>query len=113
MMCLLCVLFCVQTKLYNEDWIGLKTLDDAGKVKYISVPGNHIEISINDMKEHVIPYLVDQSSTRKVHNDLKTQGATQLCESVYDEALVDVSSSFNRPPQVESFMEEMVGFNEG
>ncbi|KAI7988769.1 Palmitoyl-protein thioesterase 3 [Camellia lanceoleosa] len=27
-----------QTKLYIEDWIGLKNLDRAGKVKYISVP---------------------------------------------------------------------------
>ncbi|KAK9095209.1 hypothetical protein Scep_026678 [Stephania cephalantha] len=32
-----------QTELYIEDWIGLKTLDDAGKVKYISVAGNHLE----------------------------------------------------------------------
>ncbi|GMQ02467.1 hypothetical protein CsSME_00048682 [Camellia sinensis var. sinensis] len=27
-----------QTKLYIENWIGLKNLDRAGKVKYISVP---------------------------------------------------------------------------
>ncbi|XP_019095698.1 PREDICTED: palmitoyl-protein thioesterase 1-like isoform X2 [Camelina sativa] len=27
-----------QTKLYTEDWIGLKTLDVAGKVKFVSVP---------------------------------------------------------------------------
>ncbi|KAF5936372.1 hypothetical protein HYC85_027501 [Camellia sinensis] len=27
-----------QTQLYIEDWIGLKNLDRAGKVKYISVP---------------------------------------------------------------------------
>ncbi|XP_028062015.1 palmitoyl-protein thioesterase 1-like [Camellia sinensis] len=27
-----------QTKLYIEDWIGLKNLERAGKVKYISVP---------------------------------------------------------------------------
>ncbi|KAL0644940.1 hypothetical protein Bca4012_043231 [Brassica carinata] len=31
-----------QTKLYTEDWIGLKTLDDAGKVKFVSVKGAHI-----------------------------------------------------------------------
>uniref|UniRef100_A0A7N1A7Z3 Palmitoyl-protein thioesterase 1 n=1 Tax=Kalanchoe fedtschenkoi TaxID=63787 RepID=A0A7N1A7Z3_KALFE len=51
-----------ETKLYTEDWIGLKALDDAGRVKYISVPGNHLGISISDMKKHVIPYLVDQPS---------------------------------------------------
>ncbi|CAA7023926.1 unnamed protein product [Microthlaspi erraticum] len=28
-----------QTQLYTEDWIGLKTLDYAGKVQFVSVPG--------------------------------------------------------------------------
>lgn len=46
-----------QTKLYIEDWIGLKTLDEAGRVKYISVPGDHVKISNSDMKKYVIPYL--------------------------------------------------------
>lgn len=47
----------VQTKLYKEDWIGLKTLDEAGKVKFISVAGNHLGISGSDMKKYVVPYL--------------------------------------------------------
>ncbi|KAK7820365.1 palmitoyl-protein thioesterase 3 [Quercus suber] len=34
-----------QKQLYIEDWIGLKTLDEAGRVKYISVPGYHLDIS--------------------------------------------------------------------
>ncbi|ONK68413.1 uncharacterized protein A4U43_C05F11250 [Asparagus officinalis] len=49
-----------QTALYMEDWIGLKTLDDAGRVKYLSVPGKHLGISRDDMKKHVAPYLVDK-----------------------------------------------------
>jgi len=28
-----------KTKLYEEDWIGLKTLDEAGRVKFVSVAG--------------------------------------------------------------------------
>lgn len=51
-----------QTKLYTEDWIGLKTLDDAGRVKYISVPGNHLGISHSDMKQYVAPYLEEKAS---------------------------------------------------
>lgn len=47
----------LQTKLYIEDWIGLKTLDKAGRVKYISVTGDHIKISNGDMRKYVIPYL--------------------------------------------------------
>ncbi|KAI5655752.1 hypothetical protein M9H77_32939 [Catharanthus roseus] len=53
----------IMTELYKEDWIGLKTLDDAGKVKFISVPGNHLGISRSDMRKHVIPYLQDGSSS--------------------------------------------------
>ena len=54
----------VQTPLYIEDWIGLKTLDEAGRVKYISVPGNHLGISRSDMQKYVVPYL-DGSASRK------------------------------------------------
>lgn len=34
-------------------------MDDAGRVKYLTVPGKHLGISSSDMKEHVVPYLVD------------------------------------------------------
>ncbi|XXG66557.1 hypothetical protein AAC387_Pa06g0105 [Persea americana] len=59
-----------QTKLYTEDWIGLKTLDDAGKVDFISVPGNHLGISRSDMKKHIVPYLEDElpARVRKLSN---------------------------------------------
>ncbi|WOL15964.1 hypothetical protein Cni_G24746 [Canna indica] len=49
-----------QTALYIEDWIGLKTLDDAGRVKYISVKGNHLRISNNDMKKYIVPFLEEK-----------------------------------------------------
>lgn len=54
----------LQTKLYTEDWIGLKTLDDAGKVKFVSVPGNHLGISRSDMKKYIVPYLEDEEPTK-------------------------------------------------
>lgn len=53
-----------ETTLYTEDWIGLKTLDEAGKVKFINVSGNHLEITQSDMKTYVVPYLEDQVSKR-------------------------------------------------
>ncbi|KAL5973182.1 hypothetical protein ACLOJK_037209 [Asimina triloba] len=54
-----------QTKLYVEDWIGLKTLDEAGRVKFVSVPGNHLGISRADMKKHIVPYLEDKEQMLK------------------------------------------------
>lgn len=52
-----------KTKLYIEDWIGLRTLDEAGKVKFITFSGKHLEISLNDMKKYVLPYLKDNETT--------------------------------------------------
>ncbi|WOL07603.1 hypothetical protein Cni_G16347 [Canna indica] len=49
-----------QTALYMEDWIGLKALDDSGRVKYISVEGNHLRISEGDMKKYIVPFLEDR-----------------------------------------------------
>ncbi|GLT39607.1 hypothetical protein SLA2020_137890 [Shorea laevis] len=51
-----------ETRLYIEDWIGLKTLDEAGKVKFINVSGGHLEISESDMRKYIVPYLKDQES---------------------------------------------------
>ncbi|XP_016499403.1 uncharacterized protein LOC107818009 isoform X4 [Nicotiana tabacum] len=52
-----------ETKLYIEDWIGLKILDEAGKVKFLNVSGSHLEISTSEMKKNILPYLVDNAST--------------------------------------------------
>lgn len=60
------VVYCLQTKLYTEDWIGLRTLDEAGKVKFVSVSGNHLAISRSDMKKYIVPYLIDNASTQLV-----------------------------------------------
>ncbi|GMP62081.1 hypothetical protein CsSME_00024316 [Camellia sinensis var. sinensis] len=50
------------TKLYTEDWIGLKTLDEAGKVKFINVSGGHLHISPSDIEKYIVPYLLDEAS---------------------------------------------------
>ncbi|KAL2903128.1 Palmitoyl-protein thioesterase 3 [Bienertia sinuspersici] len=55
-----------ETKLYTEDWIGLKTLDVAGRVKFVTVAGNHLGISHDDMKKHIVPYLKSQDN--KLYN---------------------------------------------
>jgi palmitoyl-protein thioesterase len=59
-----------ETALYKEDWIGLKTLDDAGRVKYISVPGNHLGITPSDMLKHVVPYLEEDAVIREMAQQL-------------------------------------------
>ncbi|KAI3444780.1 hypothetical protein Pfo_001445 [Paulownia fortunei] len=51
-----------ETTLYTEDWIGLKTLDEAGKVKFVNVSGGHLDISYREMKEYILPYLVENAT---------------------------------------------------
>ncbi|XP_044971966.1 palmitoyl-protein thioesterase 1-like isoform X4 [Hordeum vulgare subsp. vulgare] len=55
----------IMTKLYTEDWIGLRTLDEAGRVKFVSVPGGHLRISRSDMKKYIVPYLTPSGGSSK------------------------------------------------
>ncbi|KAM3263728.1 hypothetical protein P3L10_000722 [Capsicum annuum] len=48
-----------QTNLYVEDLFGLQTLDKAGKVKFIKVPGLHLVMTIQELQQYVVPYLID------------------------------------------------------
>ena len=48
-----------ETRLYKEDWIGLKTMDSAGKLVFLSTPGNHLQFTDKFFKEEIIKrYLV-------------------------------------------------------
>ncbi|KAF2572060.1 hypothetical protein F2Q70_00002311 [Brassica cretica] len=62
-----------QTKLYTEDWIGLKTLDDAGKVKFVSVKGAHIIMADLDVVKYVVPYLQNHPSFQQKRFNRKTK----------------------------------------
>ncbi|XP_073027792.1 uncharacterized protein [Primulina eburnea] len=53
-----------QTTLYTEDWIGLKKLDEAGRVKFVKASGSHLEISYDEIEEHIFPYLLENSTAR-------------------------------------------------
>ncbi|KAK1305637.1 hypothetical protein QJS10_CPA10g00966 [Acorus calamus] len=73
-----------ETKLYKEDWIGLKALDDAGRVKYVKVSGNHLGISRSDMKKHIVPYLRDSSEDNIVRELSTPKWMSSLWNIVMD-----------------------------
>ncbi|MCO5597151.1 hypothetical protein L7F22_051227 [Adiantum nelumboides] len=52
-----------ETDLYLEDWIGLRTLDEAGKVSFVSLPRGHLQINETEMESHIVPYLLDTDSS--------------------------------------------------
>jgi palmitoyl-protein thioesterase len=58
-----------QQPLYSEDWIGLKQLDQAGRVKLVACEGEHMQIARNCWEPIVKQYLAkskknDGGSTR-------------------------------------------------
>ena len=46
-----------QTELYKKDLIGLKTIDEAGKLHFDSIDGDHLQFNMEDVDEKVVPYL--------------------------------------------------------
>jgi palmitoyl-protein thioesterase len=51
-----------QTDLYQQDWIGLKTLDTQGKIVFKVCPAMHMKFSISYFKQEVLdPYLTPKS----------------------------------------------------
>ncbi|THF98841.1 hypothetical protein TEA_001773 [Camellia sinensis var. sinensis] len=116
-----------QTQLYIEDWIGLKTLDDAGKVQYISVPGKHLGISKSDAQKYIVPYLEDEASVkdstgrhtysrvRGVHHGVsQSRTEMQIVNHTEGDAsaqmMLDGLSSYSWPASVTSFFDELLGF---
>jgi len=43
---------------YKEDYIGLRSLIEAGKVEYVSIVGDHLEFSEADIDNYFIPFLL-------------------------------------------------------
>lgn len=52
-----------ETDLYKEDWVGLRALDEAGRVRFVSVAGNHLSVTQQTVTDFVIPYLVPGNGT--------------------------------------------------
>ena len=45
------------TDFYNNDYIGLKSLNEAGKAKFITFKGDHLQFTEDDVKNTIIPFL--------------------------------------------------------
>ncbi|CAH1412200.1 unnamed protein product [Lactuca virosa] len=80
-----------ETRLYIEDWIGLRTLDEAGRVKFVTVTGGHLEISDDDMKKYIVPYLVDEKALENsiMKESLESYQNRMLMPRVISENMVE------------------------
>lgn len=53
-----------QTQLYKEDWIGLKSLDEQGKIVFKECPAMHMKFSMKYFRSEVLlPYLVPKNAS--------------------------------------------------
>jgi palmitoyl-protein thioesterase len=43
-----------ESQLYLEDWIGLKHLDESGKLHRFEVPGDHLQVSTQWLIDEII-----------------------------------------------------------
>ncbi|XP_011697667.1 PREDICTED: palmitoyl-protein thioesterase 1 [Wasmannia auropunctata] len=43
-----------QSELYQQDWLGLRAMEDAGKVYYHSLPGDHLQFTADWFIENII-----------------------------------------------------------
>merc|ERR1712126_778812 len=48
------VLSLQETQLYTEDWLGLKAMDEADKLHFLSYPGEHLEFSDEFFKTEIL-----------------------------------------------------------
>ncbi|CAH1412202.1 unnamed protein product [Lactuca virosa] len=65
-----------ETRLYIEDWIGLRTLDEAGRVTFVNVSGGHLDITDDDMKKYVVPYLVNEAPENGILIEMSRESTT-------------------------------------
>merc|ERR1719183_2875681 len=52
-----------QTELYKQDWIGLKALDEQGRIVFKECPAMHMKFTLSYFRDEVlIPYLLPKSA---------------------------------------------------
>ncbi|KAI8973197.1 palmitoyl protein thioesterase [Mycotypha africana] len=55
-------------KQYTEDWLGLKSLNDRGRLEFLVCPGQHMQIRDEYLVKQVIePYLKDNDGINRLH----------------------------------------------
>jgi len=45
------------TDFYNDDFIGLKAMNDQKKVHWVSFDGDHLQFTTDDIKNTIVPFL--------------------------------------------------------
>lgn len=60
-------------ELYKEDWLGLKAMDKAGKLDFLTIPGEHMELTEEGMRKTFQEYFGPIEVDRTVNAGLTLQ----------------------------------------
>jgi len=47
-----------ESDFYLNDTLGLKTLNEAGRIQFVSVDGDHLQFSTSDINNTIVPFLL-------------------------------------------------------
>ncbi|XP_029161583.1 palmitoyl-protein thioesterase 1 [Nylanderia fulva] len=48
-----------ESELYQQDWLGLRAMEEAGKIQFLSLPGDHLQFTFSWFVENIIKkYLI-------------------------------------------------------
>ncbi|KAI1983158.1 hypothetical protein LOZ53_005985 [Ophidiomyces ophidiicola] len=45
-----------ERQIYQEDWLGLKSMDEAGKLEFLTIPGEHMQVTSDVMMQTIERY---------------------------------------------------------
>jgi palmitoyl-protein thioesterase len=65
------------TQAYKEDWLGLQTLDKAGKIQIVEFKGEHMRIPYSQWEKEVLPNLKGKKET-VVEKEVELDGAEEV-----------------------------------
>ncbi|KAG0301845.1 hypothetical protein BGZ98_008003 [Dissophora globulifera] len=65
---------------YKEDWLGLRTMDEAGKLIFDIMEGEHMQFSLEDFNEMItLPYLLELDEDSHSNGEKKTHRKHRKC----------------------------------
>ncbi|KAF9962940.1 hypothetical protein BGZ65_007096 [Modicella reniformis] len=78
---------------YKEDWLGLRTMDEDGKLVFDILEGEHMQFSTEDFTEKItIPHLLeldddDDKERHRKHRKLPKKGNDEMhCDGMVDQS---------------------------
>ncbi|KAI8927590.1 Alpha/Beta hydrolase protein [Entophlyctis helioformis] len=67
---------------YTQDWIGLRSLDEAGRIEFVTLPGNHVQIPRSVFRtEFVEKYLKTDTAARGLAPESKAMPAVAIASA--------------------------------